>query len=322
MSADNIAGLSAVIERFVASLEGRSTETSQTYTRTLREFVHFFAVDGRFFWRTKDVERYREHLRATRGFRTASIAAYMTSLRRLVRYMVETGELQHDPTVGIVGTRRSDNHVRDFLTMDECSRLLQSVESDDRDDALRDKALILCMLLMPSTPLEVLSLNVEDLQMTPEGGAAFVQSKGKTAKDRRCVVPALCWDALHRWISLRGSDLSSLHSRPVFTSLSRRSDGERLASRGLRLVMNQRLESSGIKKGRDFVLTPFSLRHTGGILLAEAGASVSTVMWRMGIDWQPTAMVYMRRKGSLGSSPEQQMWIEAGRGALPDIIAE
>ncbi len=83
-----------------------------------------------------------------------------------------------------------------------------------------------------------------------------------------------------------------------------------MSIRGVREAIGQRLKNSGVKKGRDLKLTPFSLRHTAGILLAEAGTPVEELMRRMRIEWRPTAMLYYKQKGKLANDANENTLME------------
>ena len=74
-----------------------------------------------------------------------------------------------------------------------------------------------------------------------------------------------------------------------------------MSIRGIRETISVHLQNSKVKRGRDLKLTPFSLRHTAGILLAEQGATPEEIMKRMRIEWRPTAMLYFRQRGKLKS---------------------
>jgi site-specific recombinase XerC len=91
----------------------------------------------------------------------------------------------------------------------------------------------------------------------------------------------------------------------MLLSYSNRSMGGRITIRGVREAIIQRLKSSGVQKGRTGRLTPFSLRHTAGILMVESGATVEELMGRMRIAWRPTAMLYFKQKGKLHSSDHE-----------------
>jgi len=296
--------LTDYVATFIASCANKSKETQGTYQRTLKEFVYFFATDRLFQFRVKDVERYKKYLHTTKKMKDISVAAYMTSLRRLCQYLVESGIIEKNPAKRVQGGRRPTAHARTFLTLADIDLLLNSIE-EDTATGLRDKALILTMLGCAVAELELTNAAVGDLRKIEKRWVLFVQGKGKSIKDEPISVPKTTYEALEKYLVHRGKDIPP--EAPLFLSYSNRAQGKSMSIRGIRETINVRLKTSNVKRGRDLKLTPFSLRHTAGILMAEQGATPEEIMKRMRIEWRPTAMLYFKQKGKLKSenSPEK-----------------
>ncbi|MBL7974787.1 MAG: hypothetical protein JNJ85_07725, partial [Candidatus Kapabacteria bacterium] len=77
--------------------------------------------------------------------------------------------------------------------------------------------------------------------------------------------------------------------------------------RSMREFVHLRLINSGIKHGRDLRLTPFSLRHTAGVMIAELGATVEELMQRLRLEWRPTAMIYFQQAGQFGVTTREDL---------------
>lgn len=294
------------VEKFNASHTGKSKETKGTYERALREFVQFFALDRNFLFRVRDVERYKKHLVERKKLKEVSVATYLTAVRRFCQFMVDAGVLDKNPAKRVQGGRRPTSHNRTFLTLEEIDDLLEVIDGET-EAGLRDQALIRAMLGCACSELELTRANIGDLQKIGRKWVLYVQGKGKSIKDEAIPVPTETVKALQAYTEKRrdqaGADLPP--DAPLFVSCSNRSKNERITIRGVREAINQRLKSSGVKKGRDRKLTPFSLRHTAGILLAEAGVPPEELMHRMRIEWRPTAMLYYQQKGKLHSADKK-----------------
>lgn len=287
---------------FLASCEQKSQETRATYSRSLREFLYFFTRDRRFFFRPRDVERYRTYLVRIKKLKPASVATYMTALRRLCQYLVDRGVLQRNPARRVPGARRAQHHSRLFLRAAELEQLLASIETSTLV-GLRDRAIILMMLGCACSERELTAADVGDIRRKSGRWVIYVQGKGRRTKDEAVPIPPKVYEAITAYLAARGAVEPT---DPLFVSHSPRGRGQRMSVRGMREVVNQRLRASGIKRERDRRLTPFSLRHTAGLLLVESGASVEELMQRMRIRWRPTAMLYVRQRGKVGSGPELQ----------------
>ncbi|MCS6808473.1 MAG: tyrosine-type recombinase/integrase [Bacteroidota bacterium] len=293
-------------DNYLASLTTKRPETIGTYERSLREFVQFFVKDGRFMFRVRDVERYRKHLAVTKKMQDASIATYMTALRRLCQYMVEVGVLEKNPAKRVHGSPRAKQHNRTFLTLDEIQTLLNAIDTSTTIGK-RDNALIRLMLGCACSEVEITAMDIGDIRQHGKASFLLVQGKGKSIKDERVPVPQEALHALHVYLATRyttdpqGNIEPPPPEAPMFVSYSNRSMGKRMTIRGVREAVMLRLKESGVQKGRTRRLTPFSLRHTAGILMVESGASVEELMERMRITWRPTAMLYFQQKGKLRS---------------------
>jgi site-specific recombinase XerD len=296
------------IDGYIASIAHKRKETIGTYERSLQEFIYFFSTDKQFQFRVKDVERYRTHLVQHKHMKDASVATYMTSLRRLCQYLVEIEVLEKNPAKRVQGGRRPLQHNRTFLTLDEVHTLFDSIDNST-EAGLRDTALIRMMVGCACSEVEIMSLDVGDIQQVDKKWFLLVQGKGKSIKDERIPAAVATIKALQKYLECRIKPSEVLpNDTPVFLSYSNRSQRQRITIRGVREAILLRLKSSGVRQERAGKLTPFSLRHTAGILMVESGVSVEDLMTRMRIEWRPTAMLYFKQKGKLHSQDYKDAW--------------
>ncbi len=266
-----------------------NSETAGTYERALREFQRYYARQRYFFFRRSDVEKYRVYLTEQRSMKNASVATYMTALRKLVQKLLDASVLQDDSALEVVGGERPKKHNRVFLHPPEIDLLLETVAGTEAAD-LRDNAIIRLMLSCGVAEQELVAADIEDIRTDGPEPQLRVQGKGRSTKDALVDVPPATFAVLKRYVEQRAADTTD---RPLFTSFSGRSKGKRLTKRGLRMLLNARLEASGVKRNRDRILTPFSLRHTCGVLLVKAGCPEREIMRRMRIEWLYTARQYV-----------------------------
>ncbi len=286
------------IESFLEASAGKSKETRGTYQRALREFSVFFAREKHFLFRQEDVERYKQYLAEEKLLQDVSISTYLTALRRLCSYLVDCNILQANPALAIRGGRRPASHKRTFLSMDDIEMLFASIDTSTVSGK-RDAAIIRMMLGCACSELEITRVDIGDLHRRGDAWMLYVQGKGRSVKDEAVPVPERTVAAIRDYLGERNDQSEA--GDPMFVSNSNRSRGARMTIRGLREAVAGRLKDSGVKRGRDRKLTPFSLRHTAGILLAEAGVSPEELMRRMRIEWRPTAMIYFRQVGKIRS---------------------
>ncbi|MBC8145260.1 MAG: tyrosine-type recombinase/integrase [bacterium] len=294
-------------EGFLKQLESKSPETRGTYQRALRTFISWFPVDRRFLFRTRDVERYRRYLVEKRNLKDVSVGTYVTALRRFCQYLIDLRVLDENPAASVVGGRRPERHSRTFLTYPEVDTLLDAIDPDTLQGA-RDLALVQSMLGCALSERECIHADVGDIERSGKSALLRVQGKGRDVKDESVPLPPIVLASIDDYLERRFAEREDGMdpSEPLFASLSNRTSGLRMTSRGMREAVNRRLVESGVKGERDRTLTPFSLRHTAGMMLVDSGASIDELMRRMRIEWRPTAQLYFRlRNKPWGPGGEQ-----------------
>ncbi|MBX7153904.1 MAG: tyrosine-type recombinase/integrase [Candidatus Kapaibacterium sp.] len=299
----SLSTMNEYLAAFLVSLKDKSKETFGTYQRCLRDFTYFFTVDKNFAFTVKCVERYKHYLIHEKKMAEVSMSQYLTSLRRFCNYLVETGVLAKNPAKRVSGGRRPKKHTRSFISQAEMDMLLKALEGDEYEQ-LRDNAIVRFMIGCAVSELELTRMDIGDLKHDGKRWTVIVQGKGKTVKDVILPVPQSVVDAVHKYLALR-SDATP--DRPMFLSRSNRARNGYMNIRSMREFVHLRLINSGIKHGRDLRLTPFSLRHTAGVMIAELGATVEELMQRLRLEWRPTAMIYFQQAGQFGVTTREDL---------------
>ena len=293
--------LVAHFEGFLTECEKKGPQTRGTYQRALREFLRWFPRDRRFRFTTRDVERYKRHLIENRELENVSVATYLTALRRFCQYLIDVSVLTSNPAEPVIGGRRPTRHSREFLTYAEVDQLLETVDTTTTA-GLRDRSIIMRMLYCARSEHECIHAQVGDIRRSGDGTSRiYVLGKGKKTKDQSVQIPPEAADAVEAYLERRYLDEDRKDTDPLFPSLSNRSSGKPMTARGMREAVNRWLKASGVKGDRDRRLTPFSLRHTAGVMMVDNGATLEEIMERMRIEWKPTAQIYFRLRGSLGT---------------------
>ncbi|GIV54522.1 MAG: integrase [Candidatus Kapaibacterium sp.] len=303
------ADISEHVASYIVSLRDYSPQSVGTYKRCLREFVYYVtSIDRRFRFLPRDVERYRDYLlhrkRRRRGsggvgLTEVAMSQYLTALRRFCQFLVERGILSKNPAREVSGGKRPMRYHRRALTLEQLDRLLATLNGED-EESRRDRAMILLMLGAGLSEVELHHLDVGDIERIGKRWYARVRGKGKRLKIERVFLPSIAVEAVQAYTALYPN---AAPSDPVFRSLSKRSKGKRLSIRSMHVAIERRFILAGIRTEQDALrLTPFSLRHTGGIILAESGIPIEQLMERWRIYWRPTAERYYKLAGTLGSA--------------------
>ncbi|MGA9118565.1 MAG: tyrosine-type recombinase/integrase [Bacteroidota bacterium] len=276
---------------FVRSMRGRAPETRGTYERALREFLRWCIVEKQCRLGTDDIVRYKDYLISGKHLSQVSISTYLTSVRKFCDYLVLKGVLRENPARHVGGAGRPTAHTRQSLSAEEVRAVLDAVHPGD-ELGLRDLAFIKLMVLCGLSEIEIVRSNTEDLLTTDGAWELRVQGKGRTSKDAVVQIPFDVRTVLEQYLSVRGNTTAR---DPLFTSAGNRTRGERMTTRGVRERVNHYLDTAGVKKGRLRQITPYSLRHTAALLLAESGASVDEIRDRMRLGSVMTALLYVNK---------------------------
>lgn len=276
---------------FVRSLRSRAPETRGTYERALREFLRWHKADKHCRFVTDDILRYKEHLITEKQLSQVSVSTYLTSVRKFCDFMMQRGVLKQNPARSVGGSGRPTAHSRQTLSAEEVRAVLDAVHPGD-ELGLRDLAFIKLMVLCGLSEIEIVRANAEDLSLDNGKSTLKVQGKGRSTKDAVVQIPPNVQTVLEQYISVRGA---TAPRDPLFASAGNRTRGERMTTRGVRERVNHYLEVAGVKKGRLRQVTPYSLRHTAAVLMAEAGATADEIRDRMRLGSVMTALLYMNK---------------------------
>jgi integrase/recombinase XerC/integrase/recombinase XerD len=266
-------------------------ETRGTYGRALREFVRWYARERGGRITTADVERYKRHLTSVKRLSAVSVSTYLTALRRFCDYLVRRRVIQENPAIPVGGNSRPRLHSRAALTQAEVDVLLAVVDKSD-ERGLRDFAFIKLMLGCALSEIEIIRADSEDRLGSPDGATLRVQGKGRVEKDQAVLLAPDVAAALDAYLALR----PGLGPQdPLFASAGNRTRGKRMTTRGVRDRVSDYLVRAGLKGDSRRRITPYSLRHTAALLMAEEGASADEIRDRMRLGSVATAMLYINQ---------------------------
>ncbi|HTX99413.1 MAG TPA: tyrosine-type recombinase/integrase [Bacteroidota bacterium] len=284
-------GLRKQYDGFVRSLRGRAPETRGTYERALREFLRWYKVDRKCRFVKDDIVRYKNHLVQEKQLSQVSVSTYLTAVRQFCDFLTQRGILRENPARTVGGSGRPTAHSRQTLSAEEVRAVLDAVHPGD-ELGLRDLAFIKLMVLCGLSEIEIIRANSEDLVLRDGESTLRVQGKGRLTKDAVVQIPPNVRIVLEQYLSVRGSPSPR---DPLFASAGNRTRGERMTTRGVRERVNHYLEVAGVKKGRLRQVTPYSLRHTAAVLMAEAGATADEIRDRMRLGSVMTALLYLNK---------------------------
>jgi len=282
------------LDEFGRSLTSVAASTVEAYERDLRAFTTWAArlgLPGPEAVTRPTLRRYLAFM-ATRGQARRTIARRASALRRYFGWLVRTGRLDVDPTLGL-SAPKGEARLPRVLRPDELRTLLG--DDDDADAAaersgarpghratgrrpadpspvgavvsLRDDALIELLYGSGLRISEATGLDIDELDL--DRGRVVVWGKG--AKQRTVPLSDPAVDALRRWLA-DGRALLVTDATPAAAVFVNRR-GRRLTPRDARRILDRRADEP---------THPHALRHTFATHLLDGGADLRVVQELLG----------------------------------------
>jgi integrase/recombinase XerC len=243
-----------------------SGHTLRAYLSDVRQFLAVTGAGGVHRIAPADLRHWLRTLDGTVD--RTSIARKLAAVRGFFRFLVQTGRLRTDPTVGVV-TPKTRKKLPAHLSLDEVDRLL-AAPTAEAWGGLRDRAVLEVLYSSGLRVSELSGLDWTDVDTQAE----TVRVLGKGRKERIVPLgrPALRALATYRqacavrgWATTTGA---------VF----RNARGGRLTTRSIARSMERYVAASGTTAKA----TPHALRHTFATHLLGGGADLRAIQELLG----------------------------------------
>ncbi|MBM3499730.1 MAG: site-specific tyrosine recombinase XerD, partial [Armatimonadetes bacterium] len=272
------------IELFVESLiveRGLSRNTAGAYEVDVRQWGEYLRSKGKWTFAEADrddVWAFVEGLKK-RGLSPTSIARKQSGVRQLYKFLAREGLTDTDPTADI-DLPRQHRKLPDFLTREECRRLLETPDLST-ELGLRDAAM-LCLLYATGLRVsELLSLRLQDLHWEAEA----LRTIGKGNKERVVPVAEAALGLVHRYVlDIRPRYAVRADEDAVFLNYR----GRRLSRVGFWKLIKRYALEAGIRRE----VSPHTLRHSFATHLLEGGADLRAIQEMLGHADLSTTEIY------------------------------
>lgn len=272
---------------YLSAERGSSKNTTDAYRNDLTGFLAFLNTDGDMgsdaaACVTRDaITNYIVNLNERR-YAKATVARKVAAVKSFCAFLLDHGDLRSNPATQI-DSPRAPKPVPKPMTTDEVDALLQEPRKYESSEAIRDAAMLELMYATGMRVTELVSLNMDSLQLnTPP---VWVRCLGKGGKERTIPVHEQAVDAIARYLDDGRPAL--LKNRPHQALFVNRR-GERLTRQGFWLILKGYAKSAGIESH----VTPHTLRHSFATHLLRGGASVRDVQELLGHANVSTTQVY------------------------------
>ncbi|CAN5416313.1 site-specific tyrosine recombinase XerD [soil metagenome] len=267
--------------RHVSIEKGRSGNTVAAYRRDLEAML-----EQRTVLAPDALAAYVRSLRERpQPLAASSIARTISSIRGFLRFLVDEGLLEADPSVDLIAPKQPARLPK-ALTIEQVEQLLAATDGDEPAN-LRDKALIELLYATGARISEAVGLNVDDL-IGENGTADVVRLFGKGGKQRIVPVGSYARAALDAYL---------VRSRPLLSTRGRATPALFLGIRGARLSRQNAwllMRAAADRAKLDVELSPHSMRHSFATHLLQGGADVRVVQELLGHASVATTQIYTR----------------------------
>lgn len=285
--------MSALLLDFAEYLEierGRSSRTSENYTRYLERFLQFAGMNLTVDKITPElVRKYRLWLNRQKDDNGNELALitqnyHLIALRGFLNYLSKRSISSMVPNK--IELPRVHRKQVTFLYNDEVERIFDAVPDDDEISHLRDRAILELLYSSGLRVSELIGLNRDHVNTTRREFTV----RGKGQKDRPVFISKSAATRLELYLRARTDSLI-----PLFLSYSRNAqapstsgDYRRLNQRSVQRMVAKYARLAGITKH----VSPHTMRHSFATDLLMNGADIRSVQSMLGHSSIATTQVY------------------------------
>ena len=267
--------------KFIETEKKLSSNTLQSYNRDLQQFREYLRdVEVRYTHvHEEHIKNYISELEKM-GKKSSTISRNIASIRSFFQFLVRKGKISKDPTEKIQSPK-IEKRVPSVLTAKEVELLLEQPKDIDLKGT-RDKAMLEFAYATGMRVTEIISLNVEDINLEEE----YVICKNG-ARERTIPLGKICKKALQEYLEdARNAMIKSDDEQALFVNVN----GKRLTRQGFWKIIKYYKEQAHIDKD----ITPHVLRHSFATHLLQNGADLKAIQAMLGHSDISSTQIYMQ----------------------------
>ena len=255
--------------------------TLQSYKRDISQYENYIDKNNINFENASEdtIKDYLNYLQQN-GKKTSTVSRNLASIRSFYQYAVRAKDVKEDPTEN-VQSPKIEKRIPNVLSAKEVELLLeQPVDTDLK--GIRDKAMLEFAYATGMRVTEIISLNVEDINL--ETGYATCKN-GK--KERTVPIGEMSLKALKDYmLNARNTIIKDDNEKALFVNVN----GQRLTRQGFWKIIKYYKEQAHIDKD----ITPHVLRHSFATHLLQNGADLKSIQTMLGHSDILSTQIYMQ----------------------------
>lgn len=295
--------LATLIEQYTASIDVKPTSQAH-YKRTAELFFDWTATTGRQVDKLTeaDIKAYKNDLEAS-GKSPLTIGSYINGVRCFYKW-ASKHNLCENIAADIKAPKKPNKIRKQPLTIEQCGDLLRH----EAETSARDFALATLLLQTGLRTIEARRANIGDITYRGGKRVLLVWGKGHEDKDDFVLITDRTADAIDNYLQTRPK---AKQNEPLFVSNSHHNQGGRLTTHSISRIVKTGLKAIGLN---DKVYTAHSLRHTCGVNILRAGASLDTAQYTLRHVSPETTQIYV------ATLKEEQRLKKGGEYVIEDLF--
>ena len=268
--------------KFLENDKKASNNTLQSYKRDLEQYRNYLLTKDLKYNKIteKEIKEYLKYLIEEQNKKPSTISRMIASIRSFYQYEVKNKKVSVDPTEK-VQSPKIEKKAPCILTTKEVELLLEQPTDADLK-GIRDKAMLEFAYATGMRVTEIISLNVEDVNLEQE---YVVCKTGKRTRDIPLGKMAL--SAIKEYLNkARDVMVKSDKEKSLFVNVN----GKRLTRQGFWKIIKYYQEQAHIDKD----ITPHTLRHSFATHLLQNGAELKAIQTMLGHSDISSTQVYMQ----------------------------
>ena len=285
-----------ILDDFKNNLDAKP-KTKETYIKGVKAFIKWCDENNVTEVTHAILIQFKEDLMANNKS-ASTISMYMTALKKLYKYLETKGfkNIASD----LKGAKQKRNYSKDHLTLDQAKDLLNSIDRTT-NEGKRNYALIHLLITTGLRTIEIERANVEDIRNIGNNSVLYIMGKGRDSKDEYVKLTYETLKAINDYLLTRKI---KDNKEPLFTSLSDRTNGQRLKTRSIRDIIKKAFKNIGINSDK---ITTHSLRHTAITLSLLGGTPLQEVQQMARHSNINTTMIYAHNLKRIESNAENNI---------------
>lgn len=258
-----------------------SKNTLESYQRDIMQYKEYVNDNNINYKKVQqdDIKDYLENLKKLNK-KPSTMSRHLASIRLFYQYLLKNKIVKEDPTQGIQSPK-IEKKAPSILSSQEVSLLLEQPNGEGLK-SIRDKAMLELAYATGMRVTEIISLNVEDIDLE----LASVTCKSEN-KQRIIPLGKMSLEALKEYIETARPNMIKYENE---TALFVNVNGKRLTRQGFWKIIKFYKEQAHINKE----ITPHVLRHSFATHLLQNGADLKSIQTMLGHSDISSTQVYMQ----------------------------